>query len=209
MKNKFLSIGFAAISLAMLIIPIAMPSIAFADPNAINSSVFIPTILAGPLTVCIGMSGGTLPACSNLCDLVAQIANIIYYMIAVVIWIVVPILVAVGGIMIMLGGANPGMIETGKKTITGAVWGLVIVLCAWLIVFTFVGAFGNLGKYIGGFGGTSGQAACSVAGSSSGATGPNSGACGPNFGTCSGGLTCKVTNQVFGQINTNQIFGCQ
>jgi len=163
MKQKLLTAGLAFISLAILIIPIAMPSLAFAAHNSLQTNVFKPTILAGPLLLCTGVpsNGGAISnTCQNLCDLVAQIAQVIYYMIAVVIWIVTPILIAVGGIMIMLGGANPGMIETGKKTITGAVWGIIIVLCAWLIVFTFVSAFGGLSKYVGGFPG--GPAACSI-----------------------------------------------
>ena len=161
MKNKFFQ-GAALIFL----IAIAAPYLAFADHNPIKTNVFDPTILGGPLLVCVGadgLGGTAIPKnCENLCDLVAQIANVLYFMIGVVIWIIVPILVAIGGIMIMIGGANPEMVGRGKKTITGAVIGLVIILCAWLIVFTFVSAFGNLGKYVGGFGGSSGQAACQV-----------------------------------------------
>lgn len=153
MKNKLLTIGLGIISIAAILIPVAMPSVVFASTSAIKTNVFDPTMLAGPLVVCVGTADQTtqlLPVCQNLCDLVAQIAQIIYYAIAVVIWIITPILVTVGGIMIMLGGANPGMIETGKKTITGAVIGIVIVLCAYLIVATFVGFLGIKG--IGGFG---------------------------------------------------------
>lgn len=134
----------------------AAPFIAFADHAPINSQVFFPTILNGPLLVCVGSTnnnngtGSTLPPCNNLCDLVAQIANIIYFIIGVVIWIITPILIAVAGIMYMLGGPNPEMVGRAKKTITGAVWGVVIVLCAWLLVSTFV-TFLNI-KGIGGFG---------------------------------------------------------
>lgn len=131
-----------------------MPSLSFADHNSVNSNVFVPSILDGPLVVCTGTGGGGFKACSNLCDLIAQIANVIYFMIAVVLWIIAPILLAVGGIMIMLAGTSPEMISRGKKTITGAIWGIVIVLCAWLLVFSVVHAFGNLGKYIGGFTGS-------------------------------------------------------
>ena len=140
---------------------LALPYVTFADHNPINSNVFIPTILKGPLVICTGVptTGGPIQkTCNNLCDLVAQIANVIYFMIAVVIWIIMPILVVIGGIMIMLSGANPEMLGRAKKTITGAVWGAVIVLAAWLIVYTFIAAFGGLGQYIGGFG----QAACTV-----------------------------------------------
>ncbi len=196
MKGKSPNIALAIISLVLILVPVATPAAVFAASNPIKSNVFLPTILAGPLIVCVGASASntgsnSLPVCSNLCDLVAQIANIIYFTIAVVIWIIAPILIAVGGIMIMLGGANPGMIETGKKTITGAVWGIVIVLCAWLIVFTFVSAFGNLGQYIGGFGGTNGQAACTAQGSqnNSGGSAGNSSSNGSNNAGGSGTST--------------------
>jgi hypothetical protein len=178
MKQKLLTLGLALVSLAMLLIPIAMPSLAFAAHNSLKANVFDPAILAGPLLLCTGApssgGGGAISnTCQNLCDLVAQIAQIIYYMIAVVIWIITPILIAVGGIMIMLGGASPEMIGRGKKTITGAVWGIVIVLCAWLIVFTFVSAFGGLSKYVGGFGGNAG---CIATGST------NTNTTDPNYG---------------------------
>lgn len=163
----------AIAAIVLIVLSIALPSAVFAANSGVKSNVFLPTILNGPLLICVGApngnnaaSGAVSNVCSNLCDLVAQIANVIYYMIGVVIWVITPILVAVGGIMIMLGGANPEMVGRGKKTITGAVWGIAIVLLAWLIVFTFVAAMGNLSKYVGGFGGSGGQAACSIQGSS-------------------------------------------
>jgi hypothetical protein len=146
MKKRF----FINILLAVLMV--ASPYIAFAAHNPISSNVFSPTILQGPLLICTGVptNGAVASQCNNLCDLVAQIANVIYFAIAVVIWIITPILVAFGGIMIMIGGASSEMIGRGKKTITGAVWGIVIVLCAYLIVYTFVKAIGITG--VGGFG---------------------------------------------------------
>ena len=144
---------------------IALPYVASADHNAINAKVFEPTILQGPILLCVGAQSGNtgkanFPVCSNLCDLVAQIANVIYFTIGVVIWIVTPILIMVGGMMIMVGRGNPESVGRGRKTITGAIIGVLIMLCAWLIVFTFVSAFGQLGKYVGGFGGNGGQVEC-------------------------------------------------
>lgn len=156
---------------------VLLPCTVFAAANPIKSNVFNPTILAGPLVLCTGTGspattiGGVavpaIPACSNLCDVVAQIAQVIYYAIAVVIWIITPILVAGGGIMIMLGGASPEMVGRGKKTITGAVWGVGIVLCAWLIVKTFISPVTGIGiSGIGGFSsssvGTSAAHACGL-----------------------------------------------
>ncbi len=162
----------AIAAITLIILSATLPSAVFAANSGVKSNVFLPTILDGPLLICVGApngsgaaSGAVSSVCNNLCDLVAQIANIIYYMIGVVIWIVTPILVAVGGIMIMLGGANPEMVGRGKKTITGAVWGIVIVLLAWLIVFVFVHAFGNLSNYVNGFNGSGGTFSCQSSGS--------------------------------------------
>jgi hypothetical protein len=153
------------------LIVLVCPLFARADSLPPKTNVWDPRILGGPLVVCTGtatpartLQNGTvipaIPACNNLCDVVAQTANVIYFAIAVVIWIIVPILVAVGGIMVMLGGPNPDLIERAKKTITGAVWGLVIVLCAWLAVYSVVGSFGKLNQFVGGFPG--GPAACRI-----------------------------------------------
>lgn len=161
-KKKWMVAIFAIMLVAPFIIG---PSMARATSNPVNNDVFDPTILGGPLLVCAGSSVGNsakLPLCSNLCDLVGQIANVIYFFIAVVIWIIAPILIMVGGIMIMLHGASPEMVSRGKKTITGAIWGIVIVLCAWLIVFVFIGALGHLKQDVGGFGGNGGTIECGL-----------------------------------------------
>jgi Type IV secretion system pilin len=184
MKNKFIAAGILVLAL------VAMPYFVFATSNPINSNVFNPTILAGPLVICTGVAssagGASFPACNNLCDLVAQIANVIYFFIAVVIWIIAPILIAVGGIMIMLAGPNPEMLGRGKKTITGAIWGIVIVLLAWLIIFTFVSILGIKG--VGGFG----TSACSIAPAPA-----NNNYCAILCGSvcCSPGQACSSSNQ--------------
>jgi hypothetical protein len=107
----------------------------------------------GPILVCNGANAGTsnnLPTCNNICDLVAQVANVIYFAIAVVIWIVTPVLIAYSGIRFMIAGANAEMIGSAKKTITAIVIGIAIMLCAWLIVSIFVSVIGIAG--VGGFG---------------------------------------------------------
>lgn len=62
----------------------------------------------------------------------------LYIAIAFVIWIILPISFVAGGIMYMLGGANPGLLATAKNTLKGAVIGALIVLCSYLLVSTFV-----------------------------------------------------------------------
>ena len=109
--------------------------------------------IGGPLLTCTGVTttaqtitdanGNTvqipaMPACQDLCDLVRTVVNDIYVGIAFVIWIILPISFIAGGIMYMLGGANPDLLTTAKSTLKGAVIGTIIVLCAYLLIATFV-----------------------------------------------------------------------
>jgi hypothetical protein len=107
----------------------------------------------GGLISCTGnyLSSNTGPQCTNLCDLINTFVNIVYFLMTIAIFIIAPISFLAGAIMIMVSGANPGMLENGKKVLTGAVIGLVIVLCSYLIVATFLKVF-NVTD-IGGFGG--------------------------------------------------------
>jgi Type IV secretion system pilin len=166
-KNYFAMCCGAGTIAALFIAPHA--AFAYTYSHRANTNVWNPSTLAGPLLVCGGdpvlkdangnvirdAQGNALPnpnACHNICDVFEQIANIVYFTIAVVIWIITPLVIAIGGIFIMLGGANPGMIERGKNSITGAVRGLVIVLCAWLLVKMVVSPVTGLGiSGIGGF----------------------------------------------------------
>jgi hypothetical protein len=110
-------------------------------------NVWDPTSIKGPLVTCTGplvifdSSGNPQPnthACKNLCDLVFTIETDIYVGIAFTIWIILPIMFVVGGIMYMMGGANPGLLQTAKKALWGAAIGAIIVLCAYLLISTFV-----------------------------------------------------------------------
>ncbi len=125
---------------------IAVPYVAFA---AIHSNVWDPNILKGPLVTCTGDGSNGVP-CQNLCDLIGTAANVIYFGIGVVIWIVAPIMIAWSGIRLMLSRGNPEGASGAKKMITSVVIGLLIVLCAYLIVATFVSVLGISG--VGGFG---------------------------------------------------------
>ena len=66
----------------------------------------------------------TLLPCTSLCDLVDTIINIVYFGMSLALFIIAPVAVVAGGLWFTLGGANPGMLESGKKTITGAVIGV-------------------------------------------------------------------------------------
>jgi hypothetical protein len=133
-----------------------IPFLAFAC--SAKSNVWDPTILKGPLVTCTGVgAGGTdNKSCQDLCDLICTTANIIYFAIAFVLWIIIPIMFVWGGIQLIVSTGNPGGIESGKKTMTAAAIGLLIVVCAYLIVYTMVSVIGIAN--IGGFSSGSGSA---------------------------------------------------
>lgn len=105
-----------------------------------------------------GTSGQTPPTCTNLCDLVGTFVNVIYLALSIAIFIIAPLSIVVGGLMIMLAGANPEMLGRGKNVLKSAVVGLVLVLCSYLIVNTVISIFHI--TTIGGFGGN--PSACSI-----------------------------------------------
>ena len=109
----------------------------------------------GPLVSCTGnysYPGGMTPY-TSLCDLIDTAINIIYFGLSLAIFIIGPVMIVVGAVMIMLAGANPSMLESGKKALTATVIGLLIVLCAYLIVNTTITVLNISG--IGGFGNNS------------------------------------------------------
>ena len=150
--------------LAALVVVTAVPFFASASTLSVNENVWSPRILTGPILVCTGNYSLGQPSgspygsakCQDLCDLVAQIIAILYFIMGVGIWIILPIMFLWAGISIMLARGNPAKASEGRKALTGAVIGVGIMLAAYLIVSSFVGFF----KFTG-FGGFDG-AACTV-----------------------------------------------
>ena len=139
-----------------IVVMAVLPSTLVAFASSTNN-VWDLRILGGPLVVCTGMGGpGGLPPCANLCDLVAQFIHIIYFVIAVFIWIVTPVMFAWGGLRFMMSRGSSEKVSGARKMLAGSAIGLLIVLAAYLIVSTFVTALGIMG--VGGFG----TATCSV-----------------------------------------------
>ena len=132
-----------------IIVLFVLPSIILvASAASINNNVWDVSILKGPLVTCTGDGSNGVP-CQNLCDLIGTVVHVVYFTIAVVIWIIAPIMVAWSGIRLMLSRGNPEGASGAKKMITSVVIGLVIVLSAYLIVFTFVSVLNISG--VGGF----------------------------------------------------------
>ena len=160
-KNLVAKIALTVILGASVLMPIA--AMAAVDNSgatvAYKTPSIWPTGFWGPLTWCTGnylsntqqipVNGQTPPACNNLCDLIGAFINVIYFAMSVAIFIITPISLVVGSIMVLISGANPEMLGSGKRVLKGTVIGLVIVLFSYLIVATIVTVLGITG--VGGF----------------------------------------------------------
>lgn len=116
---------------------------------AVFVSVSLPSFAAppigstGPLVPCGYAPGRTdVPAeytvpC-NLCHIAVLTINITNYLIYWVAFPAVVILVAIGGIMILIAGPSEERQAAGKKILTTTVIGLIIVFLSWLIVDTAI-----------------------------------------------------------------------
>jgi len=69
----------------------------------------------------------------DICAFVVLIANIKNVALLITLPIIVLIII-IGGIMITVSAGNENLRTQGKKTLTGAIIGLVITLLAWVIV---------------------------------------------------------------------------
>lgn len=84
--------------------------------------------LSGPLIAC----GGAGQDCT-LCDLF-KLGQTIFDYIMIAIFIIAPVFLIAGGVMILISGLKPDQLETGKNMITYTIIGIAIALLSWTIV---------------------------------------------------------------------------
>lgn len=178
MKNIGAKILLVLIVSSLAVLPVVSFAAQSGSSNVSYASPSLwPTGFWGPIVWCVGSTnpsanpsvsptpgtaGKTPPTCNNLCDLIGVFINVVYLLLSIAIFVIAPISVVAGGVMLMMAGANPEMLGRGKKVLTGAVIGLVIVLCSYLIVNTVLWALSITS--VGGFNGNS--FTCSVSGTS-------------------------------------------
>src|SRR3989344_6596358 len=88
----------------------------------------------------IALAQGLVPCEGVNCteqDLYQLIINVINFMIDFLAFPLVVLFFLIGGFLLLTSGGSPNRIEQGKKAITGAVIGLVIVLTAVVVIHTF------------------------------------------------------------------------
>lgn len=103
------------------------------------------------LVTCSGADlGGKLKQCSDFCDILATGKNILEFILTIALLVMAPVFLLIGGIMLIAGGANPGLHSKGVAYLKTTVIGIIIVLLSFAIVNTFISAFG-LGGSVKGF----------------------------------------------------------
>lgn len=160
-KNLLAKIILLVLVGSSLMLPVAAMAAQDSGGNSVSYSTpsLWPTGYWGPLVWCTGNylsngqvanpDGTTPPSCTSLCDLIGTFINVIYFAMSIGIFIVTPISLVIGSIMVMISGANPEMLGTGKKVLFSTVIGLAIVLCSYLLVATAISVLGITG--VGGF----------------------------------------------------------
>jgi len=83
------------------------------------------------------MINGVLKNPCDFTDFVALINGIINWIIGIA-GVIFTISAVYGGFLYMASGTSLGDKERAKKILTSTLWGFVIMLCAWLIVYTLL-----------------------------------------------------------------------
>lgn len=88
--------------------------------------------------------------CSSLCDFVSTAQRAIYLGMTVALFVLAPILFLIGAFLMIISRGNEKRLETGKGIFVNTIWGIVIVLSAFVIVntiFVILGPKISTGKY--------------------------------------------------------------
>ena len=82
-------------------------------------------------------SGEVINPCTQ-CELLHLTRHIIDFLMIAATPILATFFFVIAGVFLMVGGANPGMLSTGKRIFKDTFIGLVIVMMAWLITNTII-----------------------------------------------------------------------
>lgn len=133
----------ARFSLVLLLLLFVIPTVGVA------ASRVWPTGYWSPLLSCVGSassvaSGPPNPpkVCTSLCDTLATAQNIVDFGMSLVVFVLTPLLVLWGGIVVITAGSSPGRLTYGRGVLTKTALGLLVVLGAYVIVSTFLWVVG-------------------------------------------------------------------
>ncbi|MDO8302129.1 MAG: hypothetical protein Q7T18_02705, partial [Sedimentisphaerales bacterium] len=93
----------------------------------------------GPLVSCTGGTpgGSDNKVCDNFCDLVKTAQNFLKFAMTIAIYIVAPIFLVWGGILVLTSGGSEQKVTEARKMLTSVAIGIGIILGSYVIVNTF------------------------------------------------------------------------
>jgi hypothetical protein len=92
--------------------------------------------------------GNSGQKCCSICDLFATLGYIYNFLVLSIATPLAILGVLIGAVLIMVSAGNPQMLGLGKKIFYGAIIGMVLVFCSWLIINTLLSAIGfNMGTW--------------------------------------------------------------
>lgn len=89
------------------------------------------------------------PCGCTVCHVFATLHRIVQFLTFQIALPLAVLLFVVAGFMLLISGANPQLRESGKKMLTTAVIGLLIVLLSWVIINTIINVLGGGPKPLG------------------------------------------------------------
>jgi hypothetical protein len=129
-NKKFLAGAVSLFLLFVFILPLTIFADDFGPQTEANSGL----VRCGNT---ITVTGDKITGDCKFEDFVALINRIIDWIISIA-GVIFTISTIYGGFLYMTSGENPGNKEQAKKILTGTLLGFVIILCAWLIVYTLL-----------------------------------------------------------------------
>ncbi len=126
--KKFLFIGLGLMVLAIIFAPL----VSFAHPISL-----FPKGYWGPI-----VPSDIDATTATFCTFFETIRHAMYLGLTLVLFIVLPITIMYGGALVLTSAGNAERVGQGKSAVTGALVGIAIALCAYLIVNTFFTALG-------------------------------------------------------------------
>lgn len=69
----------------------------------------------------------------TVCDTLVLASRVINFMLFTLVPAIAVLFYLIAGFLILLGGANPGWVATGKTMFTNTSWGLIIIFASWMI----------------------------------------------------------------------------
>jgi hypothetical protein len=85
---------------------------------------------------------GSKRVCSDWCDIIATAQRVLYFGMTLVAFVLAPILLIIGGLMVLLAGGSSERVGAGRGLLTRTVIGIAMALGAFLIVTTFLWVIG-------------------------------------------------------------------